>query len=174
MKLKATRGDITDVRRFRRPALIRILDCIYADDTALVSDSFEDMQEIICQFVQTATTFGLLINLQKIVSMRFNPAVQENLTVPPFYVGNHPLEDVSSFSYLGSILTPDNGMTEELNMRIGRAHGVFFKLTRRLWNQRGIQKVTKTRLFNAVVSSTLLYGAVTWTRKEPNQWTMSK
>ena len=125
VKLKVTRGDITDVRRFRRPALIRILDCIYADDTALVSDSFEDMQEIICQFVQTATTFGLLINLQKIVSMRFNPAVQENLTVPPFYVGNHPLEDVSSFSYLGSILTPDNGMTEELNMRIGRAHGVY-------------------------------------------------
>ncbi len=24
-------GDITDVRRFRRPTLIRILDCIYAD-----------------------------------------------------------------------------------------------------------------------------------------------
>ena len=30
----------------------------------------------------------------------------------------------------------------------------------------GIHKVTKTRLFNAVVSSTLLYGAGTWTRKE--------
>ena len=128
VKLEVAGGDITDVRRFRRPTLIRILDCIYADDTALVSDSFEDMQEIICQFVQTATTFGLLINLQKIVSMRFNPAVQENLTVPPFYVGNHPLEDVSSFPYLGSILTPDNDMTEEFNMRIGWARGVFFKL----------------------------------------------
>ena len=65
-----------------------------------------------------------------------------------------------------TILTPDNDMTEEFNMRIGRARGVFFKLTRRLWNQRCIRKVTKTRLFNAVVSSTLLYGAGTWTRKE--------
>ena len=125
VKLEVAGSDITAVRRFRRPTLIRTLDCIYADDIALVSDSFEDIQEIICQFAQTATKFGLLINLQKTVSKRFNPAVQENLTVPPFYVGNHPLEDVSSFSYLGSILTPDNGMTEELNMRIGRAHGVY-------------------------------------------------
>ena len=47
------------------------------------------MQEIICQFAQTDTKFGLLINLQKTVSMRFNLAVQENLTVPPF---NAPLQ----------------------------------------------------------------------------------
>ena len=63
VKLEVAGGDITDVRRFWRPTLIRIVDCIYADDTALVSDSFEDMQEIICQFAQTATKFGLLINL---------------------------------------------------------------------------------------------------------------
>ena len=44
-------------------------------------------------------------------------------------------------------------------MRIGRACDVFFKLTRRLWTQQGIQKETKTRVFNAVVASTLLYGA---------------
>ena len=123
-------------------------------------------QTALSSITQLSFKFGLLINLQKTVSMCFNPAVQENLTVPPFYVGNHPLEDVSSFPYLGSILTPDNDMTEEFNMRIGRARGVFFKLTRRLWNQRGIRKVTKTRVFNAVLSSTLLYGAGTWTRKE--------
>ena len=57
-------------------------------------------------------------------------------------------------------------MTEEFNMRIGRACGVFIKLTSRLWNQCGIWKVIKTRVLNAVVSSTLLYGAGTWTRKE--------
>ncbi len=39
-------------------------------------------------------------------------------------------------------------------------------VTKMLWNQRAIWKVTKTRVFNAAVSSTLLYGAGTWTRKE--------
>ena len=71
------------------------------------------MQEIICQLAQTATKFGLLVNLQKTMSMRFNPAVKETLTVLPCYVGNHP-----GRCLLGSILTLDNGMTEEFNMRI--------------------------------------------------------
>ena len=52
VKLEIVGGDITDVRR-----------CIYADDATLVSDSFEDMQEIICQLAQTAIKFGLLVNL---------------------------------------------------------------------------------------------------------------
>ena len=42
VKLEVAGGDITEVRRFRRPTLNTILDCIYADDTALVSDCFED------------------------------------------------------------------------------------------------------------------------------------
>ena len=39
-------------------------------------------------------------------------------------------------------------------------------LSQRLWRQRGIRRRTKVKVFNAVVTSTLLYGAGTWTRKE--------
>ena len=35
-----------------------------------------------------------------------------------------------------------------------------------LLEQRVIEKEIKTRVFNAVVASTLLYGAGTWTRQE--------
>ena len=79
---------------------------------------------------------------------------KEGTAVHPFYIGDYPLQDVNSFPYLGSIITPENDMTEELNMRIGRARGVFFKLTKRLWNQRGIRKETKAIVSNAVVAST--------------------
>ena len=69
--------------------------------------------------------------------------MQKNLTVPPFYDGNHPLEYVSSFPYLGSILTSDNDMTEEFNMQIGRACGVFFKFDQKViesaWYLEGYQ-----------------------------------
>ena len=39
-------------------------------------------------------------------------------------------------------------------------------LSQRLWRQRGIQRRTKVKVFNAVVISTLLYGAGTWTKKK--------
>ena len=77
VKLEVAGGDIIDVKRFQRPTLIRILDCIYADDTVLVSDSFE---EIICQFAQTATKFGLLINLQKTNAVQSSYAEKPHCT----------------------------------------------------------------------------------------------
>lgn len=155
VKLEVAGGDITDVRRFRRLTIIRILDCIYADDTTLVSDYFGDMQEMIQQFAQTATKFGLLINMQKTMPT-YDQADEKDPSGRPFCVGDHPLQDVSSFPYLGSIITPDNDTTE-FTVQIGWARGVFFKLARRLWNQWGTQKGTKTRVFNAVVTFTILY-----------------
>lgn len=77
-----------------------------------------------------------------------------------FYVGDHPFcLDASSSPYLSSSITPDNDIMEEFNMRIGWERSVSFKL---LWNQ----EVTKSRVFNAAVMSTLQYSAGTWTRKE--------
>ena len=126
------------MRRFWRPTLIRILDCIYADDTALVSNCFEDIQEI-DQLAQTAIKFGLLISLQKTMSMRFNPAVQENLTVP-----TTPWKMSPPFHTLAASLHQNNDMEEEFNMRIGRARGVFFKLKvmESVWYPEGYQDQT--------------------------------
>ena len=106
VKLEVAKGDITDVWRFQRATIIRILDCIYAVDTTLVPDSFEDMQEIIHQFAQTATKFGLLVNMQITTSVRLTQAGEEEGTVHPFYKGDHPLQDVNSFPYLDNMHHP--------------------------------------------------------------------
>ena len=45
---------------------------------------------------------------------------QTNCSAPLLH-RDHPLQDVNSFPYLGSIITPENGMMEEFDMRIGRA-----------------------------------------------------
>ena len=89
-----------------------------------------------------------------------------NASVTPqhIYIGGNALQDVSSFSYLGSVITPDNDMQEEIDqpMLIEAYH----MLSQRLWRQRGIRRRTKVKVFNAVVTSTLLYGAGTCMRKE--------
>ena len=57
--------DITDVRRFQRATIIRILDCIYADDITLVSDSLEDMQEIIHHCSKQPTSLGYSLTCKR-------------------------------------------------------------------------------------------------------------
>ena len=46
------------------------------------------------------------------------------------------------------------------------ACGLFSRLTRRLWKKRGIRIEKKIKVFNAMVTSTLLYASVMWTQRE--------
>ena len=57
-------------------------------------------------------------------------------------------------------MTPTNTVDEEINIRIGRAASVFQNL-HNAWRAK-IKISTKVKIYNAVVITTLLYGAETW------------
>ena len=57
-------------------------------------------------------------------------------------------------------------MMAEFKQRIGQARITFFRLKRQLWDQHGVRRCTKTRIFNALVTSTFLYESGSWTRQE--------
>jgi len=84
----------------------------------------------------------------------------------PITIGNMQLQYVMAFNYLGSKISPGNDMTAEFQRRIGQARSTFFRLKQRLWNQRGVRRCTKTRIFDALVTSTFLYVSDSWTRRE--------
>ena len=108
------------------------------------------MQETVQRFAEVAECFGLLINQSKTVVMRAVP----NASVTPqhIYIGGNALQDVSSFSYLGSVITPNNDMQEEIDSRVAKARRAYHMLSQRLWRQRGIRRRTKVKVFNAVVT----------------------
>ena len=111
-------------------------------------------------FADTAGHFGLVVNLQKTASMGYEP---EGQAAGAFAVNDHQIDEASSFPYLGSIITPTNDLDADVNKRIGIARGFFSRLTSRLWRKCGIRMGTKIKVFNAVVTSTLLYASGTWT-----------
>ena len=85
--------------------------------------------------------------------MRYKP---EGQTAGAFAISDHQIDDVSSFPYLGSVITPTNDLDVEVNKHIGFARGLFCRLTRRLWRKHRICIGMKITVFNAVVTSTLL------------------
>ena len=152
MVLEQAEGGITDVKRYRGSALYRILETICTDDTALLADNPQDMQVILQRFADTANCFGLEVNPQITVSMRYQP---EGQAAGAFAINDYQIDDVSSFPYLGSIITPTNNLDAEVNKQMGIARGLFSRLTKRLWRKRGILMGTKIKVFNAVVHSPL-------------------
>ena len=66
------------------------------------------------------------------------PAVP-NASVTPqhIYIGGNALQDVSSFFYLGSAITPNNDMQEEIDLRVAKSRRAYHMLSQRLRRQPG-------------------------------------
>ncbi|TNN10218.1 endonuclease-reverse transcriptase, partial [Schistosoma japonicum] len=68
---------------------------------------------------------------------------------------------VDRFTYLGSLISADGLVTDEISARIQKARLAFAKL-RHLWRRRDIRLLTKGRVYRAAVRCVLLYGSETW------------
>ena len=75
------------------------------------------------------------------------------------------IEIVQDFTYLGSNITRDGEVTDEVKCRIGKAARAFGCLQKRIFQNRCLSVETKRKVYRAVVLSVLLYGAETWTIK---------
>ena len=71
------------------------------------------------------------------------------------------LETLTTFRYLGSIIT-DEGSKPEILARIAQTTAALTRLTP-LWNDRNITVSSKIRLMHSLVMSIFLYASETWT-----------
>ncbi|BHF72569.1 hypothetical protein SprV_0401563600 [Sparganum proliferum] len=73
------------------------------------------------------------------------------------------LQVVENFPYLGSTLSGNTKIDDEVANRISKANQAFGRLRSTVWNRHGLQLSTKLKMYKAVILPTLLYGAETWT-----------
>ena len=66
---------------------------------------------------------------------------------------------MNRFTYLGSTLSQNVTIDDEVNVRIA----TFGRLHANVWNRRGISLQTKLKVYRAIVLPTLLYACETWT-----------
>ena len=113
------------------------------------------MQEKSHKLEITAASFGLKINSSKTKLMRINNKNNTQISMDP-----NQLEDVTSFTYLGSVINI-GGSEEDAKARIGKARTTF-NILNKIWKTKNIPIKTKLKIFNSNVKSTLLYGSKTW------------
>ena len=70
-------------------------------------------------------------------------------------------ETVTSFNYLGSVVT-DEGSKPEIRSRIAQATAALTRL-KPVWNDRSISLSSKIRLMRSLVTSIFLYACESWT-----------
>ena len=131
-------------------------DLDFADDIALATSNRNQMQRKTSKIVETSSKIGLQINIPKTKILRINATSQE-----PILIGQHNLEDVDSFEYLGSKIDETGGTEADIKARINKSRSAFACLNK-VWNSKNLSVKTKLRLFKSNVLSVLLYGAETW------------
>ena len=138
-----------------------LLELQYADDCAFVADSAENLQRILTHSAEFYRKLGLSINIGKTEYMKYN-------SCPPtepvnFSIEGEALKEVSCFKYLGSNISADCALDDEVNYRIGKASGAYGRLRIRVFENHNISLRTKVSVYHAVVVSSLLYGSEAWT-----------
>ena len=132
----------------------------YADDTVLIADSQEKLQDILTEVKEASEAEGLAINVEKTEVM----VISKKAQVPRcnVRVNGKTVKQVRRFCYLGSYITEDGRCIEEIKRRICEAKKTFQKM-RSIISNRHLSIGTRKRVIKTYVWPVLLYGSETWT-----------
>ena len=126
-----TDGNVFNLRRLKsktRTSKVLIRDFLFADDCALLAHTVDDIQAITSAFARSARRFGLMISLKK-TEVIYQPKPRADYTAPTITIDNIPLNVTDKFTYLGSTISQNALIDDEISARIGKASGSFGKLT---------------------------------------------
>ena len=131
-------------------------DLIFADDIALISSTWSQMQRKTSRLERNAVYVGLKMSVKKTKVMRINARRQESIKI-----SGSEIEDTDEFTYLGSTMTKDGGAEADIRKRLSKARNSFNILGKVLKSESYSRK-TKLRLLQSNAIPLLLYGAELW------------
>ena len=119
------------------------------------------MQKIVDAFTDASKKFGQKINTKK-TEVLYQPNSTRTREEDIMVDGNK-LNSVLEFTYLGSTISSNGRIDDEIQRSVAKASVYFGRLRWRLWNNHHVSMRVKGKTYRAIVLSTLLYGAEAWT-----------
>jgi len=156
-----TDGNLFRLSRLKAKTKVKelcIRDFLFGDDAAITTHTQEELQRLLECFSDACKHFGLTISRKKTQVIG-----QDTMELPSFHIDDYQLEVVHEFVYLGSTITDNLSLENEINKRIGKAATTLSRLTKRVWSNKRLTEHTKGQVYKACVISTLLYGSESWT-----------
>ena len=120
------------------------------------------MQQSMEKFSSACNAFGLTISTKK-TEVMYQPAPSKDYTKPTITVNGEALKTVNKFTDLGSTLSRNVHINDQVVLRITKASAAFGNLREKVWEREGLSIQTKLKVYKAVILPSLLYSCETWT-----------
>ena len=149
-----TDGKLFNLRRLQAKNKVKtdiIRDFLFADDCTLNTGSEADKQRSVDTFSIACTNFGLTIS-KKNIEVLHQPAPGKPYVEPNITFNGQRLSAVNRFTCLGSTLSQNVTIDDEVNVIIARASATFGRLHANVWNRRGISLQTKLKVYRAIAA----------------------
>ena len=131
-------------------------DLDFADDLAMLSTTTEHLQIKTDRLVMFAKQVGLFVNIKKTEVMNISKETSQ-----PIKIEGSDLKQVNKFTYLGSVISSEDGAKADIDTRINKARTVF-KSLKNIWRSRKYSLKTKLKVYSSNVKTVLLYGSECW------------
>ena len=141
----------------------------FADDIDGIAGEEEELAKLVERLDKASTVYGMEISAEKTKFMTNNTSGINT----EIKVNGQKLETVTSFKYLGSVITDEDSKPEILS-RIAQITAALTRL-KPVWKDRSILLSSRTKLMRSFVTSIFLYACESWTltaelREEYKPW----
>ena len=134
----------------------------YVDDTTLMTDSKEELKNLLMKVKEDSEKAGLKFNIQKMKSMASSP-------ITSWQTDGETMETMTDFIFLGSNITADGDCRHEIKRHLFLGRKAMTNLDSIL-KSRGITLLTKAQIIKAMVFLVVMYGYGSWTIKKAVHW----
>jgi len=107
-----------------------------------VPHTVEHIQKLMDCFANAAKCFGLTISLKK-TEVMLQPRPGSSPPKRDIFVNDTALNVLDKFCYLGSVLSQNVEINDDITRRIGAPSAAFGRLETRCWKERGVGLSTK-------------------------------
>jgi len=130
----------------------------YAGDTALMSESEEELKSLLMNMKEKSEKVGLKLNIQKMKTMASSP-------ITSWQIDGETVETVADFIFLGSKITADGDCSHEIKRCLLLGRKVMTNLDSILKGT-DIILLTKFHLVKVMVFPVIMYRCESWTIKK--------